>query len=1031
MRFGPATRRPTPPELTIGARDRRALPAILWALVAMLPRCSSEPQVCRGSSCADGSTSAPDNGVADTGGEPDAHPIDSGPADVGFLDGGSPPETGVRFSRSTCLPCNASCQAPALCLRSGMDSFCADDCASDRNGCPTGFACLNITRPPADPRYFCIPPDAKCKTGIGFGTACYEDDSSCIPLTHVCEGDSFSLGYCTESCGSDRDCPDAFHCAPGEHGSTVCTPRYIANPERCARDDRTAEQPCSVDTDCAMRGASCVRSDPIFPGVCVFACETGQSCPTGQSCRTTSRGAMCLPENCLCHGSTVPEGTADLMQQALEQAGLSRCGTIFSLFDWGTTPPDILYDPYRLSFYDAIHNEPLRAPGWAMSVVESLDRQAQLTRHPTFRAARLVEELAKLADRPAVAAGIPGMPDPIQPLATSVARLITASGGTSDPVVLGRAASAVPMDLQLAVAEVVDAIQRAHEARLRAIETRDPQAVRTLYDYGPSFVVARADGRGLAPANTAVRTLLNSGFGYGDMYGAATGVLDAIAHADLERFRVVPTATVATRPATLLFSADTPIGRIAIGDGQSGIYDPRQAGFEGAWALLLDLGGNDVYRVGAGGNASATNSVSVLIDLGGDDQYGYVEVPHPLDGRRLVSDGGGRYQPRMDLMHDYGPISLSDVPRQGGARVGTAILVDLGRGNDRYQSLRMSQGSGIFGAGVLVDDGGDDTYLAEAMAQGAGAFGIGVLFDLGGNDVRRSYTMSQGFAYARAVGLLYDVSGDDQYSMDVGDPAWGGDPIYFNAQRPGQANTTLGQGWGFGRRADGGTSPDRAFMSGGLGILIDAAGADRYEGSIFAQGGGYWFGTGILADESGDDHYDAMWYGMGAGAHYALGFLLDGGGDDVYGGRLPRINATLGGGHDYSAAFLIDESGNDIYNGSRITLGSGNSNGRGFFIDNQGDDQYSALSGFAIGSAGLVETGLFELGSPRRRVNTIGLFIDASGNDTYEREGRPPMGIGNNLRWVSAINMDPLVNLVEKGTGVDGTGESTLHARWP
>jgi hypothetical protein len=294
--------------------------------------------------------------------------------------------------------------------------------------------------------------------------------------------------------------------------------------------------------------------------------------------------------------------------------------------------------------------------------------------------------------------------------------------------------------------------------------------------------------------------------------------------------------------------------------------------------------------------------------------------------------------------------------------------------------------------------------------------------DLGGDDVRDSYTMSQGFAFAKAAGLIYDVSGDDQYLMDPGDPAVGGDPLYFNAQRAGRSNLSLGQGYAFVRRAD---FTDRAVMSGGVGILIDAAGSDRYEGSIFAQGGGFWFGTGILADRDGDDTYDSLWYGMAAGAHYSLGFLLEGGGNDVYGGVFPRVNVTIAGGHDYTAVFLIDEAGDDMYLGSRITIGSGNANGMGFLVDNDGTDLYDAPSLYSIGSAGLLEGD--EPGSAKRKVYSLGVFIDAAGTDTYTMMMMPRMGVGNDTIWRGTNNDDPLVQEVELGTGVDGAGESTLH----
>jgi hypothetical protein len=956
---------------------------------------------------------------------PDAIPQEAGP----------PPDAGVLFNQRSCKPCNGGCDQ-AHCLQLGApinESYCVDDCASDQLGCVDGFSCYNVNYSVSSrPLYFCLPPQASCKaSGVGYGTACYGDTSACLALQNVCEGDQFALGYCTDLCSVDSDCPPAFACGTGLSGTTVCKPRFLGGADRCARDMMN-DLPCAVDADCAaMNGARCLHDEPTLAGVCVSPCGSG--CGSGDACLHTELGPMCLSDNCACHGSPVAAGTRDLLKEALANSGLTRCSVTYSVYDWTQIPQDIVTDPYRLSFFDGIHNEPLRGPPFAMSLVKDLDHFAQNAQQdPAFRAARMVERLATLVDRP-VKKRMPGTIDMASPLASAVIQLITTAGGAPNRQAIAADAMHVAMPLQLALAPVIDAMSRAVEARAAAASST---LLMQLYDYGPAFVVPRADGFGLAPAMSSVEHLLNDQFSYGDMYGAATDLLDAIAEANLSQFRVTPTTTTATT-AVLLFSQDTPIGRIAIGDGQSGIYDSRRAAFAGPWALLLDLGGDDVYRTPVAGNVSVQNSVSVLIDLGGDDQYTYVEVPDLLDGMRLPSDGAGRYHPMKTPDMDDGPISLSDIPRQGGARVGTAILVDLGQGKDSYRSLRMSQGSGMFGAGVLVDDGGDDTYVGEAHVQGAGEFGIGILLDLGGSDVHKAYSMAQGFAYARASGLLYDVAGDDKYLMDVGDPMFGGDPLYFNAQRPGKANTTTGQGFGFGRRAD---MTDRAFMSGGVGILVDAAGNDQYEGSIFAQGGGFWFGTGILADESGNDQYDSMWYGMGAGAHYALAFLLEGGGDDVYGVRLPRINVTIGGGHDFTAAFLIDESGNDTYNGPRITMGGGYTNGMGFFVDNAGDDHYNADTAFSFGAAGL---GLAErdsmhlivptfFGDASRKVKAIGVFIDAGGTDTFQRMMMPPMGIADDQQWLQEVPSSTISDgPADHGTGIDGTGDSTLHAKWP
>ncbi len=963
-----------------------------------------------------------DSGPPDLGFAPDAEVPDAGEVDTGPIDAGPLPVLPDRFSEVTCADC-AACDA-ALCLRASTgEQFCSDRCDTDLEGCTEGFTCLDVTGGGATPAYFCVPPIASCLGGIGLGSRCIGDAEACLPIADHCEGDFHNFGYCTIACAMPSDCPAGWACGPGDDGDDVCHPTYVAPAEMCARTDDVGERPCAVDTDCGeLPGSICVRSEPSLPGVCAFACDAASGCDAERACRTTHRGDVCLSDRCACHASRLPPGSApgtrDLLEEALMQVGLTPCSLLFDVFAWTLVPPDVQNDPYRFSFYDAVHNEPLRAPDFAERLIADLDTAADGTASPAAKAARMIERMAQLADHPPVRQDAQPI-DVAEPLVQAVAALITTAGGAPDLAALRADAADVPMDLQIAIATVIEGVERAYVARTHALG--NAAQVSQLYDYGAAFVAPRRDGFGLAPANSSVRTLLTQTFGYDDMYGGAVDLLDAIADADLARFAAVPTATTATT-AGFLFSQSTPIGRIAIGDGENGIYDPSDPEAGGDFAVLLDLGGDDTYRVPAGGNASSSNAVSVLIDLGGDDHYGYVEVPDMLDGARLPSDAGGRYQPRSTPDMDNGPISLSETPRQGGGRMGTAVLMDLGGGNDHYQSLRMSQGSGIFGTGVLIDDGGDDTYLAEAVAQGAGAFGLGLLLDLGGNDHREAYTMAQGFAFAQAVGLIYDTDGDDDYLMDPGDPTVGGDPLYFSGQRPGRANTTLGQGYGFGRRAD---TTDRAFMSGGVGILIDGAGADRYQGSVFAQGGGFWFSTGILADKSGDDAYDSLWYGMASAAHYSLGLLLDGGGNDTYGQNLPRVNVTIAGAHDYSAVFLIDESGDDMYFGSRITVGSGNSNGIGVLVDNAGDDQYAAASLYSIGSAGLLEGD--DPGSAKRKVPSIGVFIDAGGTDGYTFSGNPIDGKVDDAIWRSTNNADPLVQRVELGTGVDGTGESTLH----
>ena len=965
-------------------------------------------------SCSDELTSP----STDAGVSPDALPVDTG-VDAGFPDAGPPPDVGVRFASVSCAPCETGCD-PSQCLRSNSgESFCADRCDEDLDGCIDGYSCVDITGGGVNPSFFCIPPNATCTAeGSGFGTRCFGSTATCDQTTAFCEGDVVSAGYCTDGCVINEDCPEGFTCIIGDEGSFVCKPTFVAPIETCARGYDFAEIPCAVDTDCAnLPGAVCVRSAPELPGVCATGCQDNTDCSGETSCALTARGSVCLSDRCACHAVPDPTAGRDLLGDALDAVGLSRCSAIFSVYDWASEPKDILFDPYRLSFFDPVHNQPLTAPAFGEALVSDIETDAEnASLSIPARAARLVERLAELADQPATGE-TPGMLDPVEPLVSAMTALVQEANGTPDVAAVRADAADVPMALQLAVAEIIDALRRAVIARRAAVGYQTP-ATNELYAFGPAFVAPRADGRGLAPAEPEVRQLLNRDFGYGRMYGAAVDILDAIDRADLGRFAQAATTETAAE-APLLFNQPTPIGRVVIGGAESHLYQPDLAGHSGAWALLVDLGGNELYRVPASGNIEADNLASVLIDLDGTDQYAYVEVADPNDGVRLPSDGAGRYAPRGDPSEDNGPISLSQTPRQGGGRLGTGILIDFGGDNDRYRSLRMSQGAGLFGTGVLIDDGGDEVYEAEAVAQGAGAFGIGLMLDLGGTDERRAYQMAQGFAYARAVGLSYDADGNDIYFLDPGDPDAGGDPLYFSAQRPGRANSTLGQGFAFGRRAD---FTDRAFMSGGIGLLVDQRGNDTYTGSIFAQGGGFWFGTGILADRDGGDRYDALWYAMATGAHYGLGLLLEGGGNDTYGGTLPRVNVTMAGAHDYTTAFLIDASGDDVYRGSRISLGAGNVNGFGVFVDRAGNDQYDVRTNYALGSAGLLEAGPSNPGSARRKVDSVGIFIDAAGQDQYSLGGEVVMPYADDASWLQTNNMDPAVAETELGVGIDSNG---------
>jgi hypothetical protein len=156
-------------------------------------------------------------------------------------------------------------------------------------------------------------------------------------------------------------------------------------------------------------------------------------------------------------------------------------------------------------------------------------------------------------------------------------------------------------------------------------------------------------------------------------------------------------------------------------------------------------------------------------------------------------------------------------------------------------------------------------------------------------------------ARSKGFGLLLDALGDDTYTAH---PM----PIEFPSPQTAERNVSMAQGAGYGRRAD---YSDGRSWAGGVGVLIDVQGNDRYLCGVFGQGVGYWGGIGMLIDLQGDDGREGAWYVQGAAAHFAIGYLEDRLGNDR---TLAAMNMAIGAGHDFSIGYYIDFAGNDEYN---------------------------------------------------------------------------------------------------------------------
>lgn len=344
--------------------------------------------------------------------------------------------------------------------------------------------------------------------------------------------------------------------------------------------------------------------------------------------------------------------------------------------------------------------------------------------------------------------------------------------------------------------------------------------------------------------------------------------------------------------------------------------------------LLLDIGGDDEYAA-AGANAGSRYPVSIAIDLAGNDTY-------KAEPNQLGSFGAGTF--------------------------GVGILWDEA-GNDTYEADRRSQGAGEFGVGVLVDNAGDDVYKSIETSQASATAGYGLLIDGGGKDRYEAHQASQAFAGPNAAALLVDRGGDDEYIANDED-------ILYPSAQSDKHNTSMCQGAADGWRAD---YKDGISLNGGMAVLLDVAGDDKYTCGVFGQGVGYWYGAGLLIDLAGKDSYLGQWYVQGASAHFAAGLLFDRDGDDQY---TAYMNMSQGAGHDIGIGVLIDDAGNDTYHGSSLGLGASNAAGVGLFIDKAGDDKYQTPAGGCLGwvNANRGYRSLFR---------SYGLFFDLGGTDTY------------------------------------------------
>ncbi|MCK4224130.1 MAG: hypothetical protein KAX39_03050 [candidate division Zixibacteria bacterium] len=348
--------------------------------------------------------------------------------------------------------------------------------------------------------------------------------------------------------------------------------------------------------------------------------------------------------------------------------------------------------------------------------------------------------------------------------------------------------------------------------------------------------------------------------------------------------------------------------------------------------------------IGGFGSTKYQGTPVVIIDLGGDDLYSLSTTEDDSINSSVIIDLTGD-----DIYRSEGDFVI------GSGFFGSGILVDV-FGNDTYLTDNFSLGSGLFGVGMLVDEGGDDRYFGDTFTMGAGSFGLGILVDIGGVDQYTASLFAQGVGFVSGFGALIDSSGNDNYFA-------GGK--YKDILRYKDHYVSESQGFAIG------LGP---IMSGGIGLLYDLSGNDLYTSDIFGQGSSYWWALGSLVDEAGNDKYVSFQYAQGAGTHLTLGILEDESGDDIYISK----GVSQGCGHDLALGFLYDKSGNDDYIACDLSQGAGSANGIGILIDEDGDDGYYVEK----------KHNTQGYGNPRRDYGSIGIFLDLSGNDHYDGNGK-------------------------------------------
>ncbi len=622
---------------------------------------------------------------------------------------------------------------------------------------------------------------------------------------------------------------------------------------------------------------------------------------------------------------------ASAWNRLLEAVGLTRETCRFDLLDMN------LYGggEYRLAQFDALHQDPLRIPFYTRVFRQSiLASEGKVGPLLSWAAARTGDgtRLDLLGDplkEEMEAAAKPGALE-------AALRKVMAVGGRNleheEAQRISALARSVPADVQPAAALLLLAELKSLKWRTRALAGLDTSLLRRAFtalteaptdegDEGDEIETLRktvdlkrlfVGGELLAFAMDHARTMLNGRKG-------------------TERFDVVldtPLGRVCLRGSGNDVYPSGTSYLLIVDTGGDDVYrsggctpDPLHP-----VSVLLDVAGNDRYVERPELDSSAVAAFSPCKKLPRTPSFGAGVL-----GYGMLLDMGGD-----DL---YRAIGMT----QGCGVFGVGMLADLS-GNDQYDCHTSGQGAALFGTGVLSDGSGSDTYCCFMASQGyGGTKGSGLLADFGESDdlydandkeldfpspqtAQHNANLSQGFGYghradytdghslAGGVGVLMDGGGHNTFRAGLF--AQGGGYWYgLGMLLAGSGRDTYEGVW----------YVQGAAAHFAVGVLADEGGDDMYRATMnMAQGAGHDFSVGFLLDRAGNDKHEAPNLSLGGGNANGLGFFWDVQGDDVY---VVGPSTTLG-------RASIEASGRGSIRERNLTLG--------LFLDTGGHDTYPA-----------------------------------------------------------------------------------------